>query len=170
MPKDIAVFGVEKGETRLIVAAQNPTKAAKLFTISKYLLDQHGFKPSEREEEIARKDPGAVMAQHPDASEWTVLVSARKALALKPHGGYREPAGRKPLGNGLSKPRGVSMDDELWATFLSLGGSKFLRQVLTSGIDFNQAEWDELSRVGGADWIREQLQRSSKPDRSRRGS
>ncbi|CRN71090.1 hypothetical protein PAERUG_P40_Scotland_4_VIM_2_09_12_04237 [Pseudomonas aeruginosa] len=159
MAKELKVFALNQGDgTRRIVASPTKSRAATLLGVKGYYLDTHGGPTEDAEEkELALSDPGAVWAMRPNGKKWTKVADSKKAEALPSHGGKRPGAGKPLIGPGPSKQRGFRMDDENYARFMKLGGTKFLRKVVASGLDLTSKEWADLEKLGGVAWLRKQM-------------
>lgn len=158
----LTVYCIEVGEVRKIVATQNPYRAARLLEISRHLFGLHArTTESEDEVEVALSDPGAVWARHIDIPDWIKCASSRRARGFAPQGGHRSGAGRPRSAPTLRRQRCISADDQMWSTFRERGGTPFLEQALASGLAPSDAQWTQLSALGGSEWLRVKLNAST---------
>lgn len=144
--------------TRQLVAFSSKAGAAALLGVTPYLLSIHG-EVSQQADEVATalSEPGAVWARQPGGESWSIVSDAGKAQLIPRHGGKRAGAGQPRLAPKVSRPRSISLDDDTHAAFMALGGTKYLRRVIAANLDLADQEWEELSRRGGAEWLKELL-------------
>lgn len=159
MSKQLSVYAYDTPDgARKLVAFSSRAGAAVLFGVSIYLLTTHGG-VTEKDDEVAvaLSDPGAVWMRKPGGTSWEILSDSGKSELIQRPGGVRAGAGKPRIAKHLSTQRSISLDDDAHGKFMELGGTRYLRKVLSADLDLTDQEWEELSARGGAQWIRAQL-------------